>query len=200
MNPDLRNYVLSASILFLHAKLENYISDIFLGIAQEVAAHISSADEVPAALVGWIFLADGHLERSRQFVARNDEYAFISTTGAYIAAELMSDPSGYFQLARFDGIDSKKYPSVKNVKRMFKRVGIENIFFLLQKRLRRNVEVDLRSFNSMRGQLAHSGVSGQLSYADVRRFMLDVQRMVVAMDKELFYHLRAACNEKVWKE
>jgi hypothetical protein len=199
LHADLKNYVLGASVIFLHAKLENYISDLFNGICQEACRVKLEATQIPESLLGWLFLADGHLERSRSFVARNDEYEFATKTGSYINNELLLGRTNYLQLERFKGIADKAYPSVKNLKRMFKRIGINNIFILLKARLKFDVELEIISLNGLRGSLAHSGLDGSLSYKDVKNHIDKIKRTVAALDKETFYHLRRTCPIVFWK-
>jgi hypothetical protein len=199
INPDLGNYILSAAILFLSAKLENYISDLFKGICQEACHHVKSASAVPPSLLGWAFLNDGHADRSKTFVARNDEGDFIRTTGTYLASELVQNGNNYLTPGRFRGIDDKAYPSVKNLKRMFRRLGIEAIFSLLNKRMKCSAENNLESFNAIRGALAHSGISGTYSYNDIKEQILKIQQLVSAIDKETFYYLRSCNADIAWK-
>lgn len=199
LHSDLKNYVLGASVVFLHAKLENYISDLFNGICQEACRINLDATQIPQSLLGWLFLADGHLERSRSFVARNDEYEFATHTGSYINSELLNGRANYLRIERFKGIADKSYPSVKNIKRMFKRIGITNIFSRLKARLKFDVELEIVSLNGLRGSLAHSGLSGSLSYTDVKDHLDKINRIVKAIDKESFYHLRGSCPVAIWK-
>ena len=199
LNADLKNYVLGASVLFLHAKLENYISDLFKGICQQACEKQAAATEIPEPLLGWMFLADGHLERSRMFIARNEEHAFIESTGEYLSTKLLRESSNYVTVNRFKTIDDKCYPSVKNLKRMFNRIGLKGIFGRLNARLRRQVELELRSLNALRGALAHSGVDGQLSQTEIRERVKNTQQLVAAIDKETFYHLRRTFHVDVWK-
>ncbi len=196
---DLKNYILGAAILFLSAKLENYISDLFKGICQEACQKVKSADGVPSSLLGWAFLNDGHRERSQNFVARNNEGDFIRLTGAYLANEIISNVANYLTPERFSGIDDKSYPSVKNVKKMYRRLGIDSIFSLLDKRLKCNTANNLKSLNSIRGSLAHSGISGNYSYGDIKDHIGKVKRIVAALDKETFYHLRSCNADSAWK-
>jgi hypothetical protein len=146
-----------------------------------------------------MFLADGHLERSRSFVARNDEFEFTTGTGAYINTEILAGRATYLRIDRFEGIADKSYPSVKNVKRMFKRIGITNVFTRLKMRLKFDVELEIFSLNGLRGSLAHSGLSGSLSYRDVKGHVKRIQQIVAAMDRESFYHLRGTCPITIWK-
>lgn len=199
VDPDIRNYILGAAILFLSAKLENYISDLFVGICQEACLHVKAANGVPPSLLGWAFLNDGHRDRSKAFVARNDEGDFIRLTGAYLADELVANGNNYLTMARFTGIDDKSYPSVKNVKRMFRRLGIDSIFSRLNKRLRCNAELNLRSLNSIRGSLAHSGISGTYSYNDIKEQIRKIRQLVSGIDKETFYFLRDCEADVTWK-
>lgn len=199
VDPDIKNYILGAAVLFLSAKLENYISDLFNGICQEACQKVKSAAGVPESLLGWAFLNDGHADRSRTFVARNDEGEFIRKTGEYLAREIIGNGSTYLLPHRFNGIDDKAYPSVKNVKRMFRRLGIDDVFSRLNRRMKCNAEGELTSFNNIRGALAHTGISGSYSYGDIKVQVARVRRLVGALDNEAFFHLRVCAADVAWK-
>jgi hypothetical protein len=107
-----------------------------------------------------------------------------------LAKELISNSGNYIVPQRFLGIDDKSYPYVKNVKRTYRRIGTDSIFSLLNRRLRSNAENDLKSLNSIHGALAHSGISRTYSFGDIKEQIRKVRRLVGALDKETFYHLR----------
>ncbi|WP_440593341.1 HEPN domain-containing protein [Schlesneria sp.] len=199
VDPALKNYVLGAAILFLSAKIENYISDLFNSICQEACRTLLTPDAAPPALLGWAFLNDGHIERSKTFVARNNESEYILETGNYLINNLLRDPGKYLTPDKFTGINDKSYPSAKNLKRMFRRIGIDSVFNRLDCRLRRNTENDLASLNSIRGSLAHTGISGILSYNDVRSQLRKMNQIVRGLDMETFYHLRRCHSGIAWK-
>ena len=198
VDPDIKNYILGAAILFLSAKLENYISDLFNGICQRASSGSCSVENVPAELLGWAFLSDGHFDRSCKFVAKKDEGDFIKSTGAYLQKQLLKDPDNYLNVTLFKDISDRSYPSVKNIKRMFRRIGVESIFSLLNCRLHTDAENILKTLNVNRGALAHSGLSGSISYGDVKNQILQIRKLVAAIDKETFYHFRKTDTVGIW--
>jgi len=199
IDPDLKNYMHGAAILFLSAKLENYISDLFEGIAQEICRNCAQSNKLPKALLGWIFLNDGNEIISKRYIANSDEGEYISSTGDKVHEVISTFPATYITHERTRGISNKSYPSVKNVKRMYKRLGVNSIFNLLNRRLRRDVEADLKSLNDIRGSLAHSGITGTHSYQDVKNLIKNTKDIVQWLDKETFYHLRSENCLFAWK-
>lgn len=199
IDPDLKNYTHGAAILFLNAKLENYISDLFEGITQEICRHNASLKNIPKSLLGWVFLKDGGEQITRRYLATSDEGEYILNMGVSLHDCINSEPDSYFTSTRFRGISDKAYPSVKNIKRMYKRIGLLSIFDRLNRRLRRDVEAELRSLNDIRGSLAHSGISGTHTYQDVKNIISTIKEIVQWLDKETFYHLRSEQCAFAWK-
>lgn len=76
----------------------------------------------------------------------------------------------------------KKYPSPKNVKSLYSRIGCDNIFDRLSRELRADAELKLQAFNDLRTSIAH-GAPPNLTLLDVRRNLDDVEVIIKSLDK-----------------
>lgn len=198
-DPDIKNYIHGAAILFLSAKLENYISDLFEGMAQEFCRLGVSENQIPNALLGWVFLRDGNEQSTKKYIANGNEGEYIKNVGDYLNGEVFSSTSSYLTADKFRGLADKSYPSVRNLKKMYKRIGVASIFGLLKTRMKSNADAELESLNSTRGALAHSGISGTLTYSDVKSKIESIKKLVAALDKETYYYLRSEGCAAYWK-
>ena len=198
-DPDLVNYIHGAAILFLSAKLENYISDLFQGIAQEICRNNIPDKDVPNSLLGWIFLRDGNEIAAKRYISNGDEGEYVLTVGGYLNDKIFATTDTYVTEEKFRNLSDKSYPSVKNLRRMYKRIGINSIFGRLNNRMKRDAAAELESLNSSRGALAHSGISNTHAYSDVKRLITSIKKLVSALDKETFYHLRNENCQSAWK-
>lgn len=76
----------------------------------------------------------------------------------------------------------KKYPSPKNVKALYARIGCDNIFGQLSRNLGADAELKLQAFNDIRTSIAH-GTPPSLTLLDVRRNLDDVAAIIKSLDK-----------------
>jgi hypothetical protein len=102
--------------------------------------------------------------------------------------------------ATFDGgvvFSERKYPSPKNIKVMFSRIGVDNVFDQISKRINADAEYRLESFNSIRTALAHANPP-QLTYIDVKRNIGQIQEFVAAVDRIIHKTLSSSIGTSVW--
>lgn len=76
----------------------------------------------------------------------------------------------------------KKYPSPKNVKSLYARIGCDNIFGRISQELRADAELKLQAFNDLRTSIAH-GTPPSLTLLDVKRNLDDVAAIIKCLDK-----------------
>lgn len=86
-------------------------------------------------------------------------------------------------------VGNRKYPSVKNIKAIFNRIGVPNIFHRLNAITKRDSEKVLQSFLDIRQAIAHQSPPN-LTYPDVRSYIRNVQGIVRALDRILYTHGR----------
>jgi hypothetical protein len=92
----------------------------------------------------------------------------------------------------------RKYPSPKNLRRLFNRLGLPNIFALLNRLARRDTEALLTSFNDLRTEMAHSGMPVGLSSGDIRHRIKDVQLVVGCIDRTFYSHVCGPVGFQCW--
>lgn len=76
----------------------------------------------------------------------------------------------------------RKYPSPKNVKALYARIGCDDIFGQLSSRLGVDAELKLQAFNDLRSSIAH-GAPPSITILDVRRNIDDVQAIIKSLDR-----------------
>jgi hypothetical protein len=102
--------------------------------------------------------------------------------------------------AYFTGRDLHKetsYHSADNLRRLFRRAGIDNILGLLSGRLRRDVELLIEGFQSVRTALAHAAPP-LLTVADVETLLVDIKALVGAIDKVFYQHVMQHGGQACW--
>lgn len=100
----------------------------------------------------------------------------------------------------FDGKmlhDKTAYPSFRNLKRLFFRVGVSDFEAQMNRLLRGDTEVLVESFQSYRTALAHSAPP-DLTLADVKRNIRDIERLVRCIDRVFYRHVARHGGSSCW--
>ncbi|MEH6692773.1 MAG: HEPN domain-containing protein [Pseudorhizobium pelagicum] len=194
-----RDLAFQCSILQTSAAVEEYIRSVFeawafklrsLNGIQSTAIPVRTRVAVAKSRLSQHFSALAYTSDEGRFLKKiereGDLWAFLEGSALI--------PTG------FDGgvvFAERKYPSAKNIKVMFSRIGIDNIFDQISSRIKADAEYRLESFNSIRTALAHANPP-QLTYLDVKRNIKNVQELVAAIDRILHKALSSTIGTTVW--
>lgn len=97
-------------------------------------------------------------------------------------------------------VDSK-YPSPDNLKKIFLRFGIDNLYDRISRELRTDAKLLLQSLMDIRCSVAHSYPSGQqFTFTDVSKHLEDAKRFVEALDKVLFAYFSSFATSDCWPQ
>ncbi|MBY2965551.1 hypothetical protein HF251_23115 [Rhizobium leguminosarum] len=195
---SVRDLAFQCAILQTSAATEEYIRTLFEAWAFMVRNSGAASSVVPTRTR--IAVAKSRLEAHfASYVFNSDEKAFLSKLEG--ENDLWTFLSGGSVIpGTFVGkvvFDERKYPSPKNVKVLFSRIGIDNVFDLMSALLRADAEYRLVSFNSIRTALAHANPP-QLTLPDVKRNVDDMQSLVGAFDRILHKSLSNHFGQPVW--
>lgn len=185
---DVVEMVYQCAIFQTCAALETYLKLLIEGWAQEIRVRSLHAC-LPDKTRG--FLA------AKRFQPHFNRYAFAreeTALSSAIANEHKTWPvldsnsalPHYFSGALLHS--ETAYPTLKNIKRLFARVGVENIEHLISIQLGRDVDSMIEGFQSVRTALAHSAPP-DVTMEDVRRLMSDISNLVQAIDRIFFKHV-----------
>lgn len=199
---SVRDYVLCCAILLCSAKLEEYIQGILSDWALAITGCGKQVDCLPGNLRAFLLASPATVNGYRHYVAYNDEKELISSLSATLGkphnqfavngASIPSIQGG--QLYR-----DRKYPSPKNVRVLFNRLGVPNVFDQLNRSAKRDTEYVLQSFNDIRTSVAHNGIPSGLNAQDIKRHVLDVQMLVSHLDRLLFRHVCETTGHSCWR-
>jgi hypothetical protein len=91
-----------------------------------------------------------------------------------------------------------KYPSIRNLKRLFARIGIDNIFDRLGSVCKMDAELKIESFQSVRTALAHEAPPN-VTLTDVRSYGSDMITIVGGIDRIVCQHLSKISGSDCWR-
>lgn len=94
-------------------------------------------------------------------------------------------------------LDGVTYPSSKNLKRLFARLGIENMTDRLSRNLSRDVEILIENFQGIRTALAHSSPP-TITINDVETLLSDSKALVGAIDRIFHSHVMRHGGPTCW--
>ncbi len=198
VSSDIRDLVFQAAILQSSAAMEDYIKRTFDAWAFRVKNTAANCNAIP--LRTRISFAKGRLVSHFSALNYNaDEAQFLrrleqeTTLWQVLQGDLAIPP-------HFDGTSvylERKYPSVKNLKVLYARIGVDNIFDQISRIIRSDAEMRLESFNSLRTALAHAQPP-QLTYIDVKRNVLEAQSLVRGMDRVAHKTLSTYIGASIW--
>lgn len=91
----------------------------------------------------------------------------------------------------------KKYPSQDNIKILYNRIGIPDIFERIHAKTHKNYKPLLKSFNDIRSSIAHTG-SGSITYEDIKTQKNFICELIYILDKELYCHCCSISGSQYW--
>jgi hypothetical protein len=93
--------------------------------------------------------------------------------------------------------DGAAYPSIKNIKKLFARLGIKNMIDEIGKALKRDAELMIDGFQNIRTALAHSAPP-TVTINDVETRLSDSQELVGAIDRIFCRHVTKHGGRDCW--
>lgn len=204
IDPYLREYVVAAAIFLAHAEIENFISDLFSAFSSAAQENRTNGSSLPEELQSHLFLTKSNAKVIfAKYMAGNSEKDLIKAFSKVLRGmpgTIIND--GTPSMMPFTGSDiytSLKYPSADNLRRLFFRVGVDDIFTALNAQLKEDSAALLGSLGSLRTQLAHTGTLPGISCGDVRERLGAIERFVGALDRQMFKVTSSAFGTAVWK-
>lgn len=173
--------MLLQAAIFRTSALKDSVSN-WLSLANKSGVTCSS---MPVNLK-WFLVSQAHSPVYREFYSENDEKKLLEKLRVASPNFLLnaSNPiAGMLNSAVIVG--NRKYPSVKNIKAIFNRIGVPNIFHRLNAITKRDSEKVLQSFLDIR-----QAIPPNLTYQDVRSYIRNVQGIVRTLDRILYTHGR----------
>lgn len=91
-----------------------------------------------------------------------------------------------------------KYPSKVNLIKVFRRIGIDNVFDSLSRAMKCDSLAILESLGGLRSGLAHTGKMTGVNGSDVSKRISDVEGLVAAIDRLLYKHICLKFGQRAW--
>jgi hypothetical protein len=190
--------ILQAAIFKTSALLEEYIKNSINDWIYLAHKENCSAGSLPMEL-RWYYISVAHVDAYRSYINNKDEKRLLTNLISKKENCLFQDNHTIKKIIKPSIIlGNKKYPSVKNIKRLFTRLGIGNIFPKIDKKTKRQYEPLVKSFQDIRQAIAHQNPP-DLTYNDIKNHINNIQGFVSALDRVLFSHIVSYHGMKCWR-
>lgn len=198
---DLRGYVLSSIIAKGSVSLELYLEKVFSDWFARLQAVPAKNHVIPPQLRVFLITHKHVSDHLARFLVMKDEGVYLdAVAGTLTAPEWQTfDIAGNVPPADMMSVIEKRcYPSPKNIRRVFRRIGVQNVFAKINAAGRTNVEALIQSYNDVRNDFAHDGVIVGVNAKDIRRKLGDLVRIVNAVDRVLHKFVHQTCGAAFW--
>ncbi len=196
----MRSHVMCSCVLLCMGRLEVYLQDVISEWIIALGQGTTPCSALPSRLRA-LYVHDGAVSTAyRNYFVLDDEGRFLDAIADTFGANgyQLVAPSGTVPRLHPGRMTDKKYPSPKNVKRLFSRLGIPNVFQRLNGRARSNMEIALQSFNDIRTAVAHDGVLPGASHRDINRHLKEMMRLVLHLDRVFYAHVLQHGGQTTW--
>jgi hypothetical protein len=194
-----KNLIYQSCIVLLSSSFEQYLKELIEDLFFNYRAKGASLLELPNN-TRTFSLFRRHRTVFESFINNRDEAAVLeklNVTNSYYSIINGSVPFTN-HIDPKDIVNDKKYPSPKNLKILFNRIGVKNIFNLINRAGGKDYELILRSFLDIRETIAHQE-STDLTFEDVRRNFTNIVDLIDKLDRATFMQVCKTSGMKFWK-
>jgi hypothetical protein len=188
-------------VILCSANLEAYLEDLLADWSRQIRAQGVTTEKLPRRVRAFLLASPPLTAAFRKFIAEDDETNLVSRIEALIGQAHYDLAVDGRQLPMFPpGLlyADRKYPSPKNLRRLFSRFGVTNVFNELNRIARRDAEGLLTSFNDLRTEMAHAGMPIGLSDGDIKQHLKNVQLVVGCIDRMFYSHVNRTVGGVCW--
>lgn len=195
---DHQNLVYQSAIFRACASIEEYLNTFCEDLLFRFKDKGAKLSEIPANVRASALL-NRQADLFKSYIVYGDEVAVLKSlqpnTGVY---RLCSDGDTLTnQISKHDILGTRKYPSIKNLKVLFNRLGIIDIMTEAHKRGKKDYTSKLESFLSVREAISHQ-LPPPLTFKDVKRHFQNVVELMNQFDRIMFAHVAKVSASKFW--
>lgn len=200
---DLRDYAIAAAIFLAHAEVENYFVDVLEDVARVYSQAARNAVKLPSKFRAHLIAEKFGLDSlALKIVARTGEQEVFQKIEKWFVSPNIPLLTGAGFLAPVNGKDiygDYSYPSLKNIERVLRRLGVGDPKGALNREGGRDVVGLLESVADLRTALAHAATLPGVSVQDVIQRIEGLKLFVEAFDKVLYAQVRTTLAHQSWR-
>lgn len=193
-----KNLIYQSCIVLLSSSFEEFLKTLIEDIFQNYKSRSAPLKNIPVNVRTFTLF-----QNQKKFY---DSFNFHKDEGRII--ENLNIRNSFYDIITEDSIltnhinarsitNDKKYPSPKNLKMLFNRLGIKNIFSVIDSAGGKQYELLLRSFLDVRETIAHQEFT-DLTFTDVKRHYDNVNEIINRIDRALYKHICTESGSHYW--
>lgn len=185
-------------IFLLSARIEDYTKNLIEDLFYSYRTKGATLANIPKSVRTKVLL-DKQVNHFRTYYNSSDEKLLlrnISIDNNYY--ELLDDSIILSnQIHSSNIIGTNKYPSTKNLKILFYRLGIKDILNELHIKSKKDITTAVESFLSLRESIAHQGAP-TITYVDIERHFKNINDTINYLDRVVYSHIKKESGETFW--
>lgn len=190
---DHKNLIYQAAIVLLCAAIEEYLKRFFEDLIFSYRRNGALVGHLPKQIRAFALL-ENQKPKYAKYLYFNDEKDVLEKLdpdNSFFQSIVDANAPLTNQITAESLTGKKKYPSIKNLKVLFNRIGIKNFVTKLNSAGGRDYGLDIDNFQSMRTTIAHHSAI-QLTFEDVKEQFKRMDDLVNRIDRMCFGHI---CQE-----
>jgi hypothetical protein len=182
----------------LSATFEDFVADLLANWFAKVSALPAASSALPTSTRATV-IARSLSDAFRLYGADGDETKLAMRIEASEATlRILQDA---VEVSHVDFVDllikDKRFPSVRNFDKLFRRMGVSKIFAEVTKRVKSDFPLALQSFMDVRNAIAHE-FPPNITDEDVERYFLNLSKWIAAVDRAMYSHVAAISGSVHW--
>lgn len=190
--------IFQSSIFLMSAKIEEYTKVLIEKIMFNYKSKNALMSQIPEN-IRTKALIDKQLVHYKNFNYNSNERNLLKKVNCTMSYYEILNPGTIFNnsINSENVIATNKYPSVKNIKILYFRIGINDIFNEVARRGRKDYKSQLDSFLSIREAIAHQEAP-ILTYQDVERHLDNLVDLINKIDRVVYSHIVKVSGKDYW--
>ncbi|HWJ28840.1 MAG TPA: HEPN domain-containing protein [Flavisolibacter sp.] len=196
---DHQQLVNQSCIFLLSARIEDFTKVLIEDLLYSYRTNGATLRHIPKNIRTKTLL-DKQVSFYRSYYNSSDERLLlknISIDSNYYG--IMDDTANFTtQIYSTNIIGTNKYPSIKNLKILYYRIGINDIVHDLNKKAGKDIKTNIESFLSLRESIAHQGAPA-VTYTDVERHFNNMVEAINYIDRVVYSHIKNESGASFWR-
>jgi len=195
---DHKQLINQSCIFLLSARIEDYTKNLIEDLIYSYRTNGAILEHIPKNVRTKVLL-DKQVNHYRTYYNSSDEKVLIRNISIDNAFYQLLDDTVAFttQIHPSNIIGTNKYPSIKNLKILYNRLGIKDIVNELHKKAKKDITTAIESFLSLRESIAHQGAPA-ITFNDIERHFKNINEAINYLDRVVYSHIKKESGEIYW--
>jgi len=195
---DHKQLINQSCIFLLSARIEDYTKNLIEDLIYSYRTKSAILKHIPKNVRTKV-LIDRQVNHYRNYYNSSDEKVLLNNISIdNTCYQLLEDTVAFTdQVNPSNIIGTNKYPSIKNLKILYNRLGIKDIINELHRKAKKDIATAIESFLSLRESIAHQGAPA-ITFNDVKRNFKNINEAINYLDRVVYSHIKKESGEIYW--